>query len=648
MSIIEVYGRKFDRYSNEEESGDIDLNLDSLEDERFYDEFVSEFNELEEERDELFESYDPDDERDWTISADDLLSDYKILSSKLNSLMKIKLKKNNKNRNTENIIEEEEDEEDDEVYCSYDISENKCMRQFGDYRNDFFDKLCAYNERTRRCNKSKDFKICGFDKSTKRCNTKFKNRIRHNSCKIKTINGRRLCKKRTLGGSGLGDLSAASSILDLHDQTTTVHGVCPIFDLDNRRIIYKCRFHDINLAIKVTNNPKYINPYLFEIRLYNKLEEIGFPTVEYYGSKLLVVPNQATETLSLEFDDATNMLVQLPNKFKIAATYDHNDLKQLIKQYKPSANVNILSHDECINEVYSLYYNSSFNYLAMITRWSDEYITLSDYISRHSEEKNFYKNISIIIEKVLTQLRLLNDHGIFHGDVKPDNILVNYHMNVKIFDFDRSGHYRMMGGVINLDSAASGIHLLTYELLPIDDKLKLDKLKKESGCDSAIIDESYKLGMIHKRFLNIFLTSPDNIINIMNYIYFIDVYRLWVSTLGVISNKNDKTIVQLKSIFSALINIVPENRYRFKINLFEDILDEIIETSSELEESEQHFELIKIKLATSLYGIDLSLDIKTNDIFMCSKLTLNIFSSLCNSNGIKKDGHITELYRLFD
>lgn len=86
------------------------------------------------------------------------------------------------------------------------------------------------------------------------------------------------------------------------------------------------------------------------------------------------------------------------------------------------------------------YYGSIFEYcsIKMVMDFCEN--NLMDYID-HLKEIGFRfqeSQFSLIAYKLVNSFRIMSDLGIFHQDIKPHNMLVDSHWNIKIIDFNVS------------------------------------------------------------------------------------------------------------------------------------------------------------------------------------------------------------------
>lgn len=105
----------------------------------------------------------------------------------------------------------------------------------------------------------------------------------------------------------------------------------------------------------------------------------------------------------------------------------------------------------------------SGNFYVLVTNYLENVVTLRDYMN---EFKKLYfldtSNVAFIMTKLLNQLEILHRHNIIHGDIKPENIIVQFEesnienpsqkkiRNIMFIDFGNSCNANMcqLGGTI--------------------------------------------------------------------------------------------------------------------------------------------------------------------------------------------------------
>ena len=134
-------------------------------------------------------------------------------------------------------------------------------------------------------------------------------------------------------------------------------------------------------------------------------------------------------------------------------------------------------------------------FFVMVTNYLENVITLREYINTF--KKLYYldvHNIQFLMTKLFNQLDILHNHNIIHGDIKPENIIVQFNKcndikNVMFIDFGNACNDKkcLVGGTI---------HYMAPELLPI---LGSTVLKSQQDFKKTDV---WSLGVVFYELLN--------------------------------------------------------------------------------------------------------------------------------------------------
>lgn len=139
------------------------------------------------------------------------------------------------------------------------------------------------------------------------------------------------------------------------------------------------------------------------------------------------------------------------------------------------------------------------NLYVLVTNYLENVVTLRDYITTF--KKRYFidtDNISFIMTKLLNQLEILHDHNIIHGDIKPENIVVQFDDSDKLLKNVKNIMFIDFGNSCNSEKCNIGgtITYMAPELLPLVGSKIL--LSKEDSKKTDV----WSLGIVFYEILN--------------------------------------------------------------------------------------------------------------------------------------------------
>ena len=328
---------------------------------------------------------------------------------------------------------------------------------------------------------------------------------------------------------------------------------------DNRRTVLGCIFDNGKTCMfKYSKNPHYIPLYKIETKVYDQLKAQGgnYPVdvIDYYGT--------SGNTINVGKN------LQLPFAIQIEG-----------QRY---------------NSVIKVPEQGKYFYFAM--EWNADFQTLAQaLVKKTAAQRNW------AIQSVCDSLgRLNSNYGFFHGDMKPDNVMIN----MKDFDTVKKTY-----AIKHVDFDFSGI---------------LGAVKNDRMASAYFIDSQEKVEeYIQSR------TSPGRSSEAKDFLYFFDIYRLWCSIPTTWRNGRYDTST------SNTINASNGNIH-FK---FKDFVDFFINDGNTKLEFLKQKDLKNRNLRTLISNIGKELNIPRNNLdwnytLMDEVIVFQLFEYICEINGL--------------
>ena len=328
---------------------------------------------------------------------------------------------------------------------------------------------------------------------------------------------------------------------------------------DNRRTVLGCIFDNGKTCMfKYSKNPHYIPLYKIETKVYDQLKAQGgnYPVdvIDYYGT--------SGNTINVGKN------LQLPFAIQIEG-----------QRY---------------NSVIKVPEQGKYFYFAM--EWNADFQTLEQaLVKKTAAQRNW------AIQSVCDSLgRLNSNYGFFHGDMKPDNVMIN----MKDFDTVKKKY-----AIKHVDFDFSGI---------------LGAVKNDRMASAYFIDSQEKVEeYIQSR------TSPGRSSEAKDFLYFFDIYRLWCSIPTTWRNGRYDTST------SNTINASNGNIH-FK---FKDFVDFFINDGNTKLEFLNQKDLKNRNLRTLISNIGKELNIPRNNLdwnytLMDEVIVFQLFEYICEINGL--------------
>lgn len=190
-------------------------------------------------------------------------------------------------------------------------------------------------------------------------------------------------------------------------------------------------------AISIIGQDSNLN-YISDIDSFEKtgLSEIGsFDGFESFNSqivnKFLIKDYEVVQKMG----SGTYGNVYLTKKSK--------DQLYVVKEIKKKKNINYLDEyvnlerlvDRCSEYFICLVeYIETDIYFYIVMNYDVGYVSLQDYLNKNNNEVSGQFIVNII-NKLCLAINYMHSRGISHNDIKPDNLLVNQHGDIKIIDF---------------------------------------------------------------------------------------------------------------------------------------------------------------------------------------------------------------------